>query len=176
MPEFIQRRATAKDAPQIAALIRAAMISYKKCSGIKGNVLESLSESIDSVINRIENSNCICIFMGDKLVGTITVTLCDNPMKYSFSSESAHFLSEFDSCAYISRFAVSEDCRYMGLGTMLIDAAFDSEESVSSGITILHTALDNTAMKNFYYHRGFTLIDSEDSRGYERGLFARITN
>ena len=46
--------------------------------------------------------------------------------------------------------------------------------SVRSGLVLLHTAVSNIKMRDFYANRGFIVLDSEDSRGYERGLFAYI--
>lgn len=173
--DYYIRQANEEDAVQVAALIKAAMVSYKSESGIRENVLESLSESIDTVIGRIRRHNCLCLFEGDELLGTITVSMCSTPMKFVFSNKTASFLNSFSSCAYISRFAVSDSRRNTGLGNRLMDAALNSDEVKSAELVLLHTALSNKYMSDFYINRGFSIIDSESSRGYERGLFAKIT-
>ncbi|MCQ2532225.1 MAG: GNAT family N-acetyltransferase [Saccharofermentans sp.] len=172
MPDVVIRRATIEDAPKIALLTRRAMLSYQEDSGIKGNVLESLTESIESVEERITTGRCLCLYDGDNILGTITITRCPNPMKYSFSRKTEEFLSSFSSCGYISRFAVAVELRKTGLGRKLLDAALSSPETDGTGLVLLHTAIANTRMTNFYLNRGFDLIDTEKSRGYERGLFA----
>ena len=45
-----------------------------------------------------------------------------------------------------------------------------------SGLVLLHTAVSNVKMRDFYANRGFIVLDSEDSRGYERGLFAYMSD
>ena len=172
MSKLVIQRASVKDASKIALLTRRAMLSYRKDSGIKGNVLESLTETVESVEERIRNGRCLCVYQNEEIVGTITITRCKNPMKYNFSSKTEELLSQYSSCGYISRFAVKDELRKTGLGGKLMDAALSSPECTETGLVLLHTAVENTRMKIFYYNRGFDLIDMESSRGYERGLFA----
>jgi len=170
--EYIIREALPGDAKAISALIKDAMEYYRSCSGIKPNVLESLSESVSSVEQRIRRHHCLCVESSGKIIGTITVSYCDNPMKYSFSPQTARTLSKYRDCAYISRFAVDEAHRDTGLGVLLMNEALRLPVSERSALVLLHTAISNTKMKDFYCNRGFRVLDSENSRGYERGLFA----
>ena len=172
MSKLVIKRATPDDASKVALLTRKAMLTYREASGISGNVLESLTETDESVRARIEAGRCLCVFQKDEVVGTITITRCRNPIKYSFSEKTEEFLSQYSSCGYISRFAVKDELRKSGLGGKLMDAALTSRECTETGLVLLHTAIANKGMKIFYYNRGFDFIDSECSRGYERGLFA----
>ena len=83
-------------------------------------------------------------------------------------------LKDHEKAAYISRFAVADSLRKTGLGLKLMDAALDLPECKDCGIVLLHTAVSNKNMCEFYANRGFVLVDSETSRGYRRGLFARV--
>lgn len=184
---FYLKRAVDSDASAISEIVRESMAYYKNESGIKGDVLESLTESIESVIQRIRTQRCLCIFehneaemdvsdgveTADILLGTITINEVSNPLKYSFSNKTYEVLSKYESCAYISRFAVTSKARKNGLGVKLIDYALTCPEYTNSGLVILHTAVSNRPMKDFYFNRGFELLDSEHSRGYERGLFIK---
>ena len=38
---------------------------------------------------------------------------------------------------------------------------------------LLHTALSNSGMVDYYKTRGFDLLSSDDRRGYQRGLFGK---
>lgn len=166
------RRALVDDAEGISQLIRNAMVTYKRDSGISGDVLESLHESVESVATRIKYSRCLCLYSEEKIpVGTITITAVSNPLKYSFSEKTEAFLRKYKSCGYISRFAVDDSVRSTGLGVKLIEAALECPEATESGIVLLHTATANKSMNEFYKNRGFYLLDSEKSRGYERGLY-----
>lgn len=187
---FYVRKAVDSDAEAIAKIVRESMAYYKTESGIKGDVLESLTESIESVRERIRTQHCLCVFEHHEaeitasdgieteyeLLGTITVNEIKNPLKYSFSKKTYDLLSQYSSCAYISRFAVSAKARKTGLGVKLMDYALSCPECTNSGLVILHTAVSNRPMKDFYFNRGFELLDSEPSRGYERGLFYKNLN
>ncbi len=166
------RLATAGDAGSVRDLVRSAMVHYREESGIVNDTLESLSESVESVRHRIVKNKCLCLFDGDRPLGTITVGRCTTPMKYSFSKKSSNFLAHYTSCGYISRFAVADEVRKTGLGSRLMDEALELPESAD--LVILHTAVSNKSMCEFYASKGFILVDSENSRGYERGLFALI--
>lgn len=172
---FVIRQAVEYDAEEISLIIKESMAHYRDESGIKGDVLESLTESKESVLERIRTKRCLCIFDcfegEEKLVGTITIHKVNNPLKYSFSDKTMDFLSKYESCAYISRFAVATTVRKGGLGGRLIDYALTCPEVSETRLVILHTAVSNRQMKDFYFNRGFELLDSENSRGYERGLF-----
>lgn len=173
--EIIIREALPEEAKKIRDLTTEAMEYYRKVSGINQDVLESLTESIESVKDRIRKHHCLVATANGNPIGTITVSYCDNPMKYSFSSQTARTLREYRDCAYISRFAVAEAYRDTGLGVTLMNEALRMPVSTRSGLTLLHTAISNVKMRDFYINRGFTVLDSEDSRGYERGLFAYIS-
>lgn len=174
MIDIVLRKAERSDAPQVSDLIHEAMESYRRDSGITKGMLESLTESIESVEDRIEKNHCLCLFADDTPVGTVTVSIIDNPMKYNFSKKTYKVLKDYEKAAYISRFAVADALRKTGLGLRLMDAALDLPECKDCGIVLLHTAVSNKNMCEFYANRGFSLVDSEPSRGYERGLFAKI--
>lgn len=174
--ELILREAVPEDAKKISTLIKDAMEHYREVSGIQPNVLESLTESVDSVKERIRRHHCLVATYENEPAGTITVSYCDNPMKYSFSATTARTLTKYKDCAYISRFAVTEDLRDTGLGVTLMNEALRLPVATRSGLVLLHTAIANTKMKEFYLNRGFLILDSEDSRGYERALFAYMSD
>ena len=174
--EIIIREAVPEEAGKLMELIREAMEFYRMNSGINAEVLESLTESIDSVRERIRRHHCLVAECKGEPVGTITVSYCDNPMKYSFSVQTRRTLSEYKDCAYITRFAVAAPYRDTGLGVSLMNEALRMPVAARSGLALLHTAVSNIRMREFYFNRGFILLDSEDSRGYERGLFAYMSD
>ena len=172
MAELVIRQAVPGDGEELSHLIRESMESYRRDSGITRGVLESLNESVESVEDRIKRHRCLCLIDREKIVGTITISVCDNPMKYSFSPKTSILLSEYDRCGYISRFAVADDLRKTGLGLKLMNEALGFCAHMELDLVLLHTAVANRRMKDFYSSSGFLLVDSENSRGYERGLFA----
>ena len=86
-PEIIIREAVTEDAKKISVLIREAMEYYRMASGIKADVLESLTEGVDSVKERIRRHHCIIAECDREPIRTLSVNYCDNPMKYSFSTQ-----------------------------------------------------------------------------------------
>lgn len=170
------RRATADDAIALSGLIKESMEEYRIESSINSGVLESITESISSILYRIKNSETILIIDEDEkdtILGTISLTV-DNPAKYCFSRRSEDKLVPFGEVIYISRFAVKSTKRRSGLGLMLLNEAIRVASMKNVEAIILHTALSNSRMCDFYRQNDFGLVDFDTSRGYERGLFLRL--
>ena len=170
------RIASVSDATGVSRLLRSAMLTYCADSGISSSLLEAMTESIDSVADRISKQTCLIAVSGDKTVGTICIKKCQNSLVYTFSDKTFEFLQNAGTCSYISRFAVEERFRKTGLGIELITRATDIARESGAECVLLHSAACNDKMVDFYEKRGFKLIDSENSRGYMRGLFAYKMN
>lgn len=171
--DLVTRTAELRDAAAIQQLLRTAMLTYCTESRIKESMLEAMTESIESVEDRIKNNNCIAVFDDEKAIGTITAGLTSVPVKYSFSEKTARFLSGFKKASYVSRFAVLQESRHSGLGISLMAKCEEYAKENGCDVMLLHCSTVNKKMTAFYKARGFELIDKEDSRGYPRGLFAK---
>ena len=167
------RIAGVSDAPEVSRLLKSAMLTYCADSGISSSMLEAMTESIESVSDRISRQTCLVAVSDEKIVGTICIKKADNPLVYSFSDKTYGFLKEAGPSFYISRFAVRQRFRKTGLGIDLMTRSFDIARSEGAKTILLHSAATNKNMVEFYGKRGFELIDSENSRGYMRGLFAK---
>ena len=170
MSSFEFRRAVPEDAEALSHLIKNAMVTYCAESGIPEGHLESMTEEIDTIRDRIIHNYCICCFDGNEPVGTITLSMVFNPIKFSFSDKTMKYLDSVEIAGYISRFAVRRDLRSAGLGVDLMNAALSLASKKGCSHCLLHTAVTNNGMVTFYKNRGFEVIDSESSRGYMRGL------
>ena len=166
------RTASVIDAPEVSRLLRSAMLTYCADSGISSTLLEAMTESVDSVADRILRQTCLIAVLDGKIIGTVCIKTVSNPLVYSFSDKTYGFLKTVSSSCYISRFAVAEEYRKTGIGIDLITRAMDYAKASGSDTVLLHSAANNTRMVDFYAKRGFDLIDFENSRGYMRGLFA----
>ena len=166
------RTASVNDAPEVSRLLRSAMLTYCADSGISSSMLEAMTESIESVADRISRQTCLVAETGGKIVGSICIKECPNPMVYTFSDKTCEFLENAGKSFYISRFAVLEKFRKTGLGIDLMARAVELAAGSGADCILLHSAATNKNMVEFYGKRGFELIDSENSRGYMRGLFA----
>lgn len=170
-PVLIQ--ATVFDAYEVSRLLRSAMLTYCTDSGIPESMLEALSESVESVADRISKQICLIAKMDGKIIGTVCLKTGVNPLAYNFSDKTYEFLKDLGDSGYISRFAVDENYRKTGIGVDLITRASEIARDSGSEYVLLHSASRNRKIVDFYLKRGFVLIDSENSRGYSRGLFAR---
>ena len=166
------RTASVNDAEGVSRLLRSAMLTYCADSGISSSMLEALTESIESVADRISRQTCLIAVQDGEIVGTICIKDVPNPLVYSFSDKTYKYLENAGRCSYISRFAVKESLRKSGLGIDLITRAVDIAKEDGCSFALLHSAASNKNMVDFYGKRGFDLIDFEKSRGYMRGLFA----
>lgn len=166
------RIADTNDAPALSKLLRSAMLTYCVNSGIRPFMLESMSESLQAIEDRVAHNTCMCYFDGSEAVATITLSLIDTPQKLSFSKKTDKYLSTLNKAGYISRFAVKEELRQAGLGIALMDKALETAKREGCSAVLLHSCASNKPMVEFYSNRGFKLIDKEDSRGYSRGLFS----
>ncbi|WP_034449734.1 GNAT family N-acetyltransferase [Butyrivibrio sp. AE2032] len=166
------RIAGVNDAEEVSRLLRSAMLTYCADSGISASMLEAMTESIDSVADRISEQTCLVAEQDGKIVGTICIKEVPNPMIYMFSDKTCEYLLNAGHSFYISRFAVKQSYRKTGLGIDLITKAVQLARNSGAECILLHSAATNKNMVEFYGKRGFELIDSENSRGYMRGLFA----
>ena len=167
------KQACIDDAAGVSRLLRSAMLTYCADSGISSSMLEAMTESIESVADRISRQTCLIAVHNNEIVGTICIKNCPNPLVYSFTEKTYEYLKLADSASYISRFAVKKSYRKTGLGIDLITRAVEFAKEAGSSVVLLHSAASNENMVDFYGKRGFDLIDSENSRGYMRGLFAK---
>ena len=168
----VRRIAGVKHAPVVSRLLRSAMLTYCADSGISSSMLEAMTESIESVADRISRQTCLVAETDGKIVGSICIKKCPNPLVYNFSDKTFEYLKDLGESSYISRFAVLEKYRKTGLGIDLMTRAVDLAAGSGAECILLHSAATNKNMVEFYAKRGFRLIDSENSRGYMRGLFA----
>ena len=166
------RTADVSDATEVSRLLKSAMLTYCADSGISSSLLEAMTESIESVADRISRQTCLVALCDGKIVGTICIKKADNPLVYSFSDKPYGFLKDAGLSFYISRFAVRQSFRKTGLGIDLMARALGIAREAGAKSVLLHSAATNKNMVEFYGKRGFRLIDSENSRGYMRGLFA----
>ena len=166
------RIASISDAPQVSRLLRSAMLTYCADSGISSSMLEAMTESIESVADRIARQTCLVAEYDGSIIGSICIKECPNPMVYTFSEKTCAYLENLKKAFYISRFSVEEKFRKTGLGIDLMAKAIELANEAGADSVLLHSAATNKNMVEFYGKRGFELIDSENSRGYMRGLFA----
>ena len=169
---YTLRQAVPGDAPLLSELIKSSMLTYSNDSGIDPSILDSMHERVEDLVLKLKTHTCLCFFDEYNMpVGTITLKIRDDVEHFDFSKKTHDYLKDMDRVLYISRFAVQDNLRGTGLGKDLLDMAFAFGTERGAKAALLHTATHNKIRVEFYQNRGFVLIDSENKRGYDRGLF-----
>jgi ribosomal protein S18 acetylase RimI-like enzyme len=155
----------------------SSMELYRRSSGIPEGKLEAFSETREQLLIQIRRIPFFVALLPD---GTVvgSVRLKSIPIEELLPSFAKHpFLSQMEegqSVGYFSRFSVLPEMHNLGIGGKLYLAAEDEARRSGYAGLCLHTAITNEAMVAFYRRRGFVLLQTDSSRGYERGLFAKI--
>jgi ribosomal protein S18 acetylase RimI-like enzyme len=152
--DYRVRQAVPADAPEILALITRAMALYVKNSGI-ATPLESQQESPDDHVRHIQGDHVLVVEQEGHIVGSVRLILGQ------------------DGSAYFSRFAVLPHRQRSGVGRLLYQAAEEWLRGQGVHTVLLHTALSNQPLVDFYTARGFRLIEENAARGYPRGTFQK---
>jgi N-acetylglutamate synthase-like GNAT family acetyltransferase len=148
------RRARHEDAGEIVKIITEAMKKYASDSGIKGT-LPALRETVSDVEDRIKTDIVLIALSKKNITGTLTI----------------HKIS--DSRAEIRRFAVTPSVQRTGIGKKLFDEAKKIMTGSGYVEVVLHTAIENRYLFDFYISRDFKLISEDLSGGYRRGFMLK---
>ena len=81
------RIATVNDAAEVSRLLKSAMLTYCADSGISSSMLEAMTESVESVADRIIRQTCLVAESDGKIVGSICLKRVENPIIYNFSDK-----------------------------------------------------------------------------------------
>ena len=79
------RIAGISDAAEVSRLLKSAMLTYCADSGISSSMLEALTESVESVADRISRQTCLVAEFEGTIIGSICIKEVQNPMVYTFS-------------------------------------------------------------------------------------------
>jgi len=166
------RTARLHEAETICRLVHESMKSYCQDSHIPDHYIEATAETVDVISDAIA-SGVVFVALDDneEILGTCRLYI--RP-KREFTKD---LPDKGKSCssriAYFARFSVWDTWRGRGIGNFLLQ--YCSEVATKTGCShmLLHTALSNENMVQYYLSRGFSILSSDTSRGYERGLFSK---
>lgn len=173
-PGILVRRALCREADEIHRLVSDSMKTYRTLSGIPENRLESSSETPADTRKAMREG--IVLVATDPSLGIVgTVRLMTRTG--NFFTGSSFFGSNGDTkVIYFTRFAVRQDARNQGIGSLLISEGEKFAASKGLPAIFLHTSLRNESTVAFYLSRGFEMDSVDTSRGYPRGLFFKRCN
>jgi ribosomal protein S18 acetylase RimI-like enzyme len=169
---IVVRRAVDREADEVHRLVSESMETYRALSGITEGLLESSSETVaDTRVAMHEGVVLVAADASMQIVGTVRLMT----RRGKFFPDSAFFdrngLSEDTPVLYFTRFAVRQEARSKGIGSLLIAEGEKIAESKGIPAIFLHTALNNESAVSYYKSRGFEIDSVDLSRGYPRGLF-----
>lgn len=149
---FIIRRASEEDAPAVFSILQTAFKEYGSITG--QNRLEALSETVEDIAKEIKSKAVYIAVIDNMIVGTVRLDI--------YGTE-----------AYLSRFAVDQNNRNIGIGKSLVSVVdkFLKEKGVKR--VTLHTSSKHSALMRFYYSRGFFVEAIETDRGYLRARLVK---
>lgn len=171
-PDITLRRAMDPEADEVHRLVSESMETYRALSGLTEGHLESSSETVADTRSAMhEGIVLVATDACKQIVGTVRLMT----RRGSFFAGSAFFdrngLFEDTPVLYFTRFAVRQDARSKGIGSLLISEGEKIAGSKGIPAIFLHTALSNESAVSFYKSRGFEIDSVDLSRGYPRGLF-----
>ena len=149
---FIIRRASVEDAPAVFSILQSAFNEYALITG--QNNLEALNETEEDIKNEISSKAVYIAVIDEKIVGTVRLDI-------------------HGSDAYLSRFAVDNKNRNIGIGKSLMSVVDKYLQSQSVKKVTLHTDSKHAALVKFYYSRNFYTEAIETNRGYLRARLVK---
>lgn len=169
---ILVRRAADREADEIHRLVSQSMETYLALSGITENHLESCSETIADTLKAMrEGTVLVAIDAAHQIVGTVRLMT----RRGSFFPGAVFFdssrLDKDTQILYFTRFAVKQEARSKGIGSLLIAESEKIAANKCLPAIFLHTALNNDSAVSYYQSRGFGIDSVDLSRGYPRGLF-----
>lgn len=172
MPDIHVRTARLSEAELILRLVRESMTSYCRDSGIPNDYIEATSEPLEVVEDAISSGVVfVAVTDEDEILGTCRLYI--RPRR-EMAAELPEPKDQYSSrIAYFARFSVWDNWRSRGIGNFLLTFCEEAARSARCSHMLLHTALSNTGMVNYYQVHGFELISQDGGRGYDRGLFRK---
>ena len=161
------RRAVPGDAAQVQRIISEALEVYCRASSIHKSQLAAGQEGIPEIEKLIGESLFFVAETQERIVGTVRLTFPE--WDSLLPADGTH-----GRICYISRYYVDPAYHSKGIGNRLLRLAFACAEQEKAGTTLLHTALANKPMIEYYTRKGFTLLSENHEGSYPRGLFCKM--
>ncbi len=152
--EFEVRLATEQDVENIITIVKQAFVQY--CTVIGINTIEALCETQQEVRDDMKHKQIYMAYYNNIPVGTIRIEIKDKK-------------------AFISRFSILPEYQSMGIGSKILSYVDEIFHDLQVESVELYSAVQNIQLKNFYIRNGYEIISIDESRGYERGLFRKLT-
>ncbi|PTW01293.1 acetyltransferase (GNAT) family protein [Halanaerobium saccharolyticum] len=153
------REGVLADAEAIHILMQRAFADYAKKKNKENDgekvINSALREELEAVKADLNNNIVLVLTNGDEIIASLR-------------------LEEISEKRYLlKRFAVSPVYQNQGLGTMLFQQAVDKLKELNAHYLQLYSSLENEKLICFYQGLGFNCLETDHSKGYERGLWVK---
>lgn len=157
--KYTCRQGDLTDANEIHVLMQQAFANYAMKKNDKKEqekvINSALREKLQDVKADLHNNVVLVLSDGEKIVASLR-------------------LEEISKKRYLlKRFAVLPEYQNQGLGTMLFKQAVDKLKELSAHYLQLYSSLENEKLICFYQGLGFNCLETDHSKGYERGLWVK---
>lgn len=157
--KYTCRQGDLADAEEIHILMQQAFADYAKKKNEQNDqekvINSALREKLQAVKADLENNIVLVLSNGEKIIASLR-------------------LEEISKKRYLlKRFAVSPDYQNHGLGTMLFKQAVSKLKELDAHYLQLYSSLENEKLISFYQGLGFNCLETDHSKGYERGLWVK---
>jgi len=153
--KYTCRQGKLVDAEEIHILMQQAFADYAKKDDGEKVINSALREELEAVKADLNRNTVLVLSDGDQIIASL---------RLEEMSEKRYLLK---------RFAVSPDYQNQGLGTMLFQQAVDKLKNLDAHYLQLYSSLEDKKLISFYRGLGFNCLETDHSKGYERGLWVK---
>lgn len=154
------RQGTLEDTKAIHVLMQKAFADYAQGKNNKTDQKEiinsALREDLEEVKEDLKNNIVLILSDGKKVIASLRLE----------EISEKRFL--------LKRFAVAPKYQNQGLGTMLFEEAVEKLKKIEAQYLQLYSSLENKKLISFYQGLGFNCLETDNKKGYERGLWVKI--
>mgnify|MGYP003875217849 CR=1 FL=1 len=158
--KYTCRQGSLTDAEEIHILMQQAFADYAKKKDEQNNkekvINSALREELQDVKEDLKNNTVLILSENQQIIASLR-------------------LEEISKKRYLlKRFAVSPDYQNQGLGTLLFKRAVAKLKELNAQYLQLYSSLENEKLIRFYQGLGFSCLETDHIKGYERGLWVKI--
>lgn len=150
------KKVSPADAEAIHILMQQAFADYGSAQQKKKEITNSaLEEKLEDIKRDLQENIVLVLTEGKQIVASLRLE----------EISEKRFL--------LKRFAVAPEYQNQGLGTMIFKEAVKELSSLKAHYLQLYSSLENNKLINFYQSLGFNCLETDQKKGYQRGLWVK---
>lgn len=150
------KKASLTDAEAIHILMQQAFADYGSSNHQQKEITNSaLEEKLQDIKTDLKENMVLVLTEDTKIVASLRLE----------EISEKRFL--------LKRFAVAPEFQNQGLGTMIFKEAVKELSRIKAHYLQLYSSLENNKLVNFYQGLGFNCLETDQKKGYQRGLWVK---